>query len=62
MKTRFLFVLAATALLASGQSAQARVTKITLLTDTSPAFCSGTPPVCSSFGSAGEYEVITGLS
>ena len=40
----------------------ARVTRITILSTTSPAFCTGTPATCPSFGSAGEYEVITGLA
>jgi hypothetical protein len=62
MKTSVSFVLAAAAMLVMSQPAQARVTKITILTDTSPAFCTGTPPVCPTFGNAGEYEVITGLA
>ena len=40
--------------------AAARVTKITILTKTSPAFCTGTPPTCPSFGNAGQYETLTG--
>jgi hypothetical protein len=48
------------ALMAWTTPAQARVTKITILQKTSPAFCTGTPPVCPSFGSAGQYEVLTG--
>ena len=42
--------------------AAARVTKITILTKTSPAFCTGTPPTCPSFGTAGQYETLTGLA
>jgi hypothetical protein len=62
MKTPVLAVLATAAALVVSQPVQARVTKITILTDTSPAFCTGTPPTCTSFGTAGEYEVITGLA
>lgn len=61
MKTPFSFILVAAAVLL-GQPVHARVTKITILTDTSPAFCTGTPPGCTSFGTAGQYEVITGLA
>jgi hypothetical protein len=43
-------------------TASARVVKITILKKTSPAFCSGTPPVCPSFGNAGQFETITGLA
>lgn len=42
--------------------ASARVHKITILNKTSPAFCTGTPQVCPSFGNAGQYEIITGLA
>ena len=42
--------------------ASARVNKITILKKTSPAFCTGTPQVCPSFGNAGQYEIITGLA
>ena len=38
----------------------ARVTKIVIDQKVSPAFCTGTPPVCPSFGDAGQYETLTG--
>ena len=39
---------------------EARVTRITILNKISPAFCTSTG--CPSFGTAGQYEVITGLA
>jgi len=54
------FVLAAAALLAWAPTADAKVTKIVIDVTTSPAFCAGTPPVCPSFGAAGQYETLTG--
>jgi Alpha/beta hydrolase domain len=54
------FVLAAAALLVWTGTSQARVTKIVIDNKTSPAFCTGTPPVCPSFGDAGQYETLTG--
>jgi hypothetical protein len=42
--------------------AESRVTRITILSKTSPSFCTGTPPTCPSFGTAGQYEVLTGLA
>lgn len=50
------------AIVTLGSPADARVTRITLLGKVSPAFCTGAPPVCPSFGAAGQYEVITGLA
>ena len=54
------FVLAAAGLLAWAPTADAKVTKIVIDVTTSPAFCAGTPPVCPSFGAAGQYETLTG--
>jgi hypothetical protein len=53
-------LLAVLALLAWTGTSEARVTKIVIDNKTSPAFCTGTPPVCPSFGDAGQYETLTG--
>ncbi len=55
-------VVAVLARLGAAPAAQARVAKITILARTSPAFCTGSPPACPSYGAAGEYEVLTGLA
>jgi hypothetical protein len=52
--------IAAAAALACASSVEARVTKVVVDQRVSPAFCTGTPPVCPSFGDAGQYETITG--
>ena len=52
--------IAAAIALAWGASSEARVTKIVIDTKVSPAFCSGTPRVCPTFGNAGQYETIAG--
>jgi hypothetical protein len=57
-----LSLLAPLLLMVWSPAAEARVTRITILNETSPAFCTGTPPTCASFGSAGLYEVLTGLA
>ncbi len=57
-----LSLLAGLLALAWSPPADARVTRITILSTTSPAFCTGTPPTCPSFGTAGQYEVLTGLA
>jgi hypothetical protein len=57
-----LSLLAGLLALAWSPPADARVTRITILSTTSPAFCTGTPPTCASFGTAGQYEVLTGLA
>src|SRR2546427_2610107 len=54
------FVLVVAALVAWAPPADAKVTRIVIDTKTSPAFCTGTPPVCPSFGNAGQYETLTG--
>src|SRR6266516_1935493 len=54
------FVLAIAALMAWAPTADAKVTRIVIDNKTSPAFCTGTPPVCPSFGNAGRYETLTG--
>jgi len=48
------------AALAWAAPADARVTKIIIDSKVSPAFCTGTPPVCPNFGEAGQYETLTG--
>jgi deferrochelatase/peroxidase EfeB len=53
-------VLAAAIALAWAAPGEARVTKIVVDQKVSPAFCTGTPPVCPSFGDAGQYETLTG--
>ena len=53
-------LLASLVLLVWSPPAHARVTKITILSR--GPLCTGTPPTCPSFGSAGQYEVITGLA
>jgi alpha/beta hydrolase family protein len=40
--------------------ASARVIRFVIDTKTSPAFCTVTPPVCPSFGTAGKYETLAG--
>jgi hypothetical protein len=52
--------IAAALALAWAAPGEARVTKIVIDAAVSPAFCSGTPPVCPSFGDAGQYETLTG--
>ena len=54
------FTIAAALAVAWTCGAEARVTKIVVDQRVSPAFCTGTPPVCPSFGAAGQYETITG--
>jgi len=54
-----LAAVAATAL-AWAPPGDARVTRIVIDTKVSPAFCIGTPPVCPTFGDAGQYETLTG--
>lgn len=54
---------AAVVLVAWAPPTEARVTRILIDTTTSPAFCTVTPPnppVCPSFGNAGQYETIAG--
>ncbi|HWM42769.1 MAG TPA: alpha/beta hydrolase domain-containing protein, partial [Burkholderiales bacterium] len=52
--------IAAAIALAWGASSEARVTKIVIDQKVSPAFCTGTPPVCPTHGDVGEYETLTG--
>ncbi len=52
--------IAAALALAWAAPGEARVTKIVVDQKVSPAFCTGTPPVCPSFGDAGQYETLTG--
>jgi hypothetical protein len=52
--------LAAAVALAWTTPGQARVTRIVVDAKASPAFCTGTPPNCPSFGAVGQYETITG--
>jgi len=54
------WVLVVVVLLAWTATSEAKVTKIVIDSKTSPAFCTGTPPVCPSFGDAGQYETLTG--
>ena len=49
-------------LLAWSPPVHARVTRITILSTTSPAFCTGTPPTCPWFGTGGPFEVLAGLA
>jgi len=60
--SRSLFVLTATAAaaLAWAPHGDARVTRIVIDSKVSPAFCTGTPPVCPTFGDIGQYETLTG--
>ena len=55
-----LAALAAATSLAWTIPCEARVTRIVIDQKVSPAFCSGTPPACPSFGAAGQYETLTG--
>src|SRR5580765_8329128 len=55
-----LSALAAALAFAWAPPSDARVTRVVVDSKVSPAFCTGTPPVCPSFGSAGQYETITG--
>ena len=52
--------IAAAVALAWASPSEARVTKIVIDQTVSPAFCTGTPPVCPEFGNAGQYETLTG--
>jgi hypothetical protein len=54
----FFSVMAAAVLCA--EPVHARVTKIVIDETVSPAFCSGTPQVCTSYGKAGQYEQVAG--
>ena len=53
-------LLASLVLLVWSPPAHARVTRITILKQA--PLCTGTPPTCLSYGTAGPYEVITGLA
>ena len=48
------------ALLICASPTSARVTKIIIDEKVSPAFCKGTPAACATFGTAGQYEQISG--
>jgi Alpha/beta hydrolase domain len=60
----------AAALLAWSQPTEAKVTRLTILSKTSPAFCNAARPTdpcpagatAPSFGAAGQYEIISGLA
>src|SRR6266446_2337517 len=53
-------VIALTTAFALTPGAQAKITRVVIDKQTSPAFCTVTPPVCPSFGSAGQYETLVG--
>jgi len=54
-------VLLPIALAGIGEPAEARITKIQI-NSRAPAFCTGTPPVCPSFGAVGQYETLRGVA
>lgn len=59
-RTSALGAIAAATALAWAPPSDARVTKIIIDLKTSPAFCTGTPSVCPTFGDVGQYETLTG--